>query len=137
MNLCDAGPLVAIVDDSDAWHARCVSAMSRMSAGPLVTTWPCLTEAMYFLGRRGGWPAQDELWQQFEDGLVVLHEPAKGEWERMRTLMTRYSDAPMDLADASLVSAAEQLGVRRIFTVDRHFRAYRIEDRYAFEVFPE
>lgn len=54
----------------------------------------------------------------------------------MRELMRRHSDAPMDLADASLVSAAEAVGTRRIFSIDRHFHPYRISDRDAFEVFP-
>ena len=39
--------------------------------------------------------------------------------------MRQYHDAPMDLADASLVVAAERLNLRRIFTLDSHFRAYR------------
>jgi predicted nucleic acid-binding protein len=42
----------------------------------------------------------------------------------------------MDFADASLVTAAERLSLRGIFTLDRHFRAYRIEDRQAFEILP-
>jgi predicted nucleic acid-binding protein len=136
MNLCDAGPLIAIIDEADAYHQRCVSAMASMPPRPLVTTWPCLAEAMHFLGRRGGFPAQDDLWQYLADGLVVVHLPADGEWARMRALMDRYRDTPMDLADASLVAAAEHLGVRRIFTVDRHFRVYRIQDKHAFEVIP-
>ncbi len=42
-------------------------------------------------------------------------------------LMEQYGDHPMDLADASLITAAEVLGTRRIFTVDRRdFSAYRI-----------
>ncbi len=42
-------------------------------------------------------------------------------------LMERYADHPMDLADASLITAAETLRTRRIFTVDRRdFSAYRI-----------
>jgi uncharacterized protein len=63
------------------------------------------------------------------DELVVLHThtPEAGEWERMRTLMRQYHDAPMDLADASLVVAAERLNFRRIFTLDSHFHAYRID----------
>lgn len=40
--------------------------------------------------------------------------------------MDDYRDQPMDLADASLVTAAEVLRVRRIFTLDkRDFRTYR------------
>jgi predicted nucleic acid-binding protein len=54
----------------------------------------------------------------------------------MRDLMRRYKDTPMDMADASLVAAAETLLVNRIFTLDKHFYAYRLADNTAFEVFP-
>jgi hypothetical protein len=41
--------------------------------------------------------------------------------------MERYADHPMDLADASLVVAAESLGTRRVFTIDRRdFATYRV-----------
>ncbi len=41
--------------------------------------------------------------------------------------MIRYADVPMDLADASLVVAAEQLRARKMFTIDRKdFDIYRI-----------
>lgn len=50
--------------------------------------------------------------------------------------MRKYEDTPMDLADASLVATAETLGQRRIFTLDRHFYVYRMEDRASFEVIP-
>lgn len=41
--------------------------------------------------------------------------------------MERYADHPMDLADASLVVAAEALGTRRVFTIDRRdFGTYRV-----------
>ncbi len=42
-------------------------------------------------------------------------------------LMESYADHPMDLADASLVVAAESLGTRKVFTVDRKdFETYRV-----------
>jgi hypothetical protein len=50
--------------------------------------------------------------------------------------MQQYQDAPMDLADASLVAAAERLQLRRIFTLDRHFYAYRIDEKHPFDVVP-
>jgi hypothetical protein len=44
----------------------------------------------------------------------------------MRTLMDKYKDLPMDLADASLVRVAEREALHRVFTLDRrHFAAYR------------
>jgi predicted nucleic acid-binding protein len=134
MILCDTGPLVAILDRRDSHHARCVAALDQIPAGEMVTTWPCLTEAMHLLGDRGGLRAQDSLWTYVADGALQLYEPADGEWQRMRSLMSQYGDAPMDFADASLVSAAEQLGTRRVFTIDRHFRGYRIHGQHMFDV---
>lgn len=136
MILCDTGPLVALIDRDDRHHKRCAAALDNITEDRLLTTWPCLVEAMYLLGRGIGQPAQDELWSYMEDGLVVLHLPEAREWERLRVLMRKYRDIPMDLADASLVAVAELLGMRRIFTLDRHFHAYRIRDRQAFEVLP-
>jgi predicted nucleic acid-binding protein len=136
VTLCDTGPLVALVDQDDAAHARCVAALSILPASPLLTTWPCFVEAMYLLWRAGGLPAQEELWSYLADGLVVLHTPQPGEWERMRELMRQYHDTPMDLADASLVVVAERLNLRRIFTLDSDFYAYRINGTQSFEVVP-
>jgi len=136
VTLCDTGPLIAIIDQDDANHARCTAALRTLPASPLLTTWPCLTEAMYLLWRAGGVPAQEQLWGFVADGLVRLH-PAEGDdWQRMRALMQQYADVPMDFADASLVVAAERLGLRRIFTLDSHFRAYRMHGKDAFEIVP-
>jgi predicted nucleic acid-binding protein len=55
-------------------------------------------------------------------------------------LMDIYSDDPMDLADASLVVAAETLGTRKVFTIDRRdFEAYRVRRahrHYSLEIMP-
>ncbi|HEU4454274.1 MAG TPA: hypothetical protein VFR81_14495 [Longimicrobium sp.] len=102
----------------------------------MITTWACLTEAMHLLGRAGGLMAQDKLWELVARGRVALHVPAEEEWQRMRALMRQYYDAPMDLADASLVAAAESLELRHIFTLDSHFRAYRLKSGHAFNIVP-
>jgi len=91
---------------------------------------------MDLLGREIGWRAQDALWKILSDGTLRLHAPAGGEWQRMRALMRDYADAPMDMGDASLVAAAETLKQRRVFTIDQHFRAYRLRSGQAFEVVP-
>ncbi len=54
----------------------------------------------------------------------------------MVALMDKYRDLPMDLADASLVAAAEALGSRSVFTLDRHFHAYRLINGSALQVVP-
>ena len=136
MTLCDTGPLVALIDHDDQHHDRCVESLGRLPPTPLVTTWPCLTEAMHLLRRAGGLPAQEELWGFLADGLVRLHVPEDSEWQRMRMLMREYADSPMDLGDASLVVAAERLGERRIFSLDSHFRFYLTHGTASFEVLP-
>jgi predicted nucleic acid-binding protein len=52
---------------------------------------------------------------------------------RVEQLMTKYQDLPMDLADASQVILAEELGSGRILSTDkREFGAYRWKNRKPF-----
>ena len=136
MTLTDTGPLVALIDADDLHHAKASAALHRLPQVPHLTTWPCWTETMYLLGRSAGYTAQEELWDYLAEGLVYLYLPVVDEWPRMRDLMANYWDAPMDLADASIVAAAETLSFERVFTFDSHFYAYRLADGSALEVVP-
>jgi uncharacterized protein len=56
---------------------------------------------------------------------------------RIRELLRKYADRPMDLADAVLIRIAEREGIRKIFTVDkRNFAAYRIHGRIRPSIIP-
>ena len=136
MILTDTGPLVALVNKNDPNHGRSLDATKRLPAEPLVTTWPCFTEAMYLVFQAGGYPAQAELWRWRTTGRLTLHDLTGNEIDRMVALMDKYKDRPMDLADASLVVAAERLGVQRIFTLDSDFSIYRLADGSALECIP-
>ena len=136
MTLTDTGPLVALVNKNDPNHRRCLAATRRLPAGPFVTTWPCFTEAMYLVFQAGGYPAQAELWRWRTAGRLSLHDLTGSEMERMAALMDKYKDQPMDLADASLVAAAERLGLKRLFTLDSDFYIYRLADGSALECVP-
>ena len=135
MTLCDTGPLYALVNRNDALSTRCRAVLPTLSS-PLVTTWPCITEAMYFAFEAGGWAMQNAIWQLVRRGNLRLHLPGKEEEERMEALMEQYQDTPMDLADASLVAAAEVLKVARIFTTDSDFYVYQRHGKQPFEVVP-
>jgi len=135
VTLCDAGPLYALVNKHDAHSARCRALLQKLSF-PLITTWPCFTEAMYFAYDAGGWFLQKALWQLIRRGDLRLHTANDEEAERMQTLMEQYQDTPMDFADASLVAAAETLGIARVFTTDSHFYAYQRHGKQPFEVVP-
>ena len=136
MILTDAGPLIALIDRGESDHDACVACLAEFS-GPLLTTWPAFTEAMYLLGEANGWRAQTALWKMVEQGNLEIALQGPEHYSRMRSLMQKYQDRPMDLADASLVCLAEQLGVRDIFTLDRNdFRTYRLHGRHAFQLWP-
>jgi hypothetical protein len=133
--LIDAGPMVALIDAGEPDHDGCVAALERLTA-PMVTTWPAFTEAMYLLGSAGGWRAQKALWSLVERGDLQVVDLDESLSKRTRTLMEKYADTPMDLADASLVAVAEEMGLKRVFTLDRDFQVYRFKGRGKFEVVP-
>ncbi|RRR70688.1 MAG: PIN domain-containing protein [Candidatus Viridilinea halotolerans] len=127
--LTDTGPLVALLDRDDMHHAACLAVAQRLPARPLLTTWPCFTEAMYLLGAVGGYTYQAELWRLYATGKLVLHDLIPSELERMITLMAQYHDTPMDLADASLIAVAESQHLREIFSLDSDFYIYRLANK--------
>lgn len=133
--LVDAGPLVALIDAGDPSHHVCVEALRELR-DPLITVWPALTEAMYLL--RGSWRGQRALWSRVEDNALALAPLDEGDVPRMRELMEKYRDLPMDMADAALVRVAERDDITRVFTLDRkHFSTYRPGRRRRFAVLPD
>lgn len=134
MILIDTGPLVALIDRRNKeLHDKSVVFIQSLSQ-PLLTTWPCLTEALYLLGQLSGWAGQEGLRDYLRRGVISVHQPEQNEWERVLELMEQYNDTPMDFADASLVSLAELRGVRRILTLDSDFYIYRINGTESFDV---
>ena len=90
---------------------------------------------MYLLLTRVGWVAQEALWRMILRGDLILEHPLPAELVRMSELMGKYSDLPMDFADASLLALSERLSIDRIFTVDRRdFSTYRLHGKKAFTV---
>lgn len=136
MTLVDAGPLIALINRNDPNHVACRDALLNRISPPLLTTWPCFTEAMYLVYRAAGFPGQQGLWKLWRDGRLTVHIATPDEIGRMDALMISYRDTPMDLADASLVAAAESLSMKSIFTLDSHFYAYRLSDGSALDVIP-
>lgn len=92
----------------------------------MVTTLPVLTEAFHILAPES---RDSETLRNFiAEGGMGAHAGANEELMRAFELMDTYRDHPMDLADASVIAAAETLGARRVFTLDRRdFHTYRIK----------
>jgi uncharacterized protein len=135
VTLTDAGPLIALIDSGEPDHERCRSTLEQLEF-PLLTTWPAFTEAIYLLGQAAGWRGQDALWTMVRRGALTFAELDATLPLRCAQLMERYHDHPMDLADASLVAVAEARDLRTIFTLDEHFRSYRLSNRRHLAVVP-
>ena len=134
MILIDAGPMVALISASDNHHEICRTTLESI-AEPLATVWPAFTEAMYLL--RSSWPAQRALWGMVERGTIEIIYLSIDDTRRMRELMDKYRDLPMDLADAALVHTAERERIHRIFTLDRRdFSVYRPVGVGRFSILP-
>lgn len=134
MILIDTGPLVAFFDASDHYHPTCLDILKDME-GPLLTTWPVVTETFYLLNF--SWRAQDNFWQFLLRGGVEIIDTEAKTMARCREIMKKYKDLPMDLADATLVVLAEARKIKKIFTLDhRDFKVYRSLHIKRFELLP-
>ncbi len=130
--IADAGFFYALADAGDAWHGRSVRALDTQAEG-WITTWPVLTEATHLLTRWIGTDAAQALLLDVAAGGVAVWQWPAPQTERLASLMARYANLPMDLADASLVLLAEHLGHGRILSTDeRDFGAYRFKSREPF-----
>lgn len=124
--IVDTGPLVAYFNRRDRWHRWVANQMAALSP-PLLTCEPVLTEACFLIQRSGGRPA-DLIRKIVQKGLEIgidLEEDASG----VESLMQRYADTPMSLADACLVRLTERYPDCRLFTMDADFEHYRRNGR--------
>lgn len=134
MILVDAGPLVALLHAGDQHHARCVAALKRIRS-PLVTVWPAVVEAMYLLSFSPR--AQQALWDRLAADVPRLLTLDRQDLPRLKELMWKYRDLPMDVADAALVRVAERDALDAVFTIDRtDFAIYRLPGRKRFRILP-
>jgi uncharacterized protein len=133
MILADTGFFYALLDRDDAWHARCREAAVALEEG-LITTWPVLTEAVHLVSRWLGVEQAAALMEEVAAGDIIVWDLTPESRAKIPSLIRRYADLPMDLADASLVLLAESLGHGRILTTDqRDFRTSRWKSRRPFE----
>lgn len=133
--LVDAGPLIALLSERDRHHQACRRALAEIK-GAVLTVWPALTEAAYLLSTVSS-RAPDDLLEMVGSGALELVPLGLEDVPRMRELMRKYSDLPMDLADAALVRAAERERITAILTLDRRdFSLYRPSHVRTFQILP-
>ncbi|HZQ18776.1 MAG TPA: hypothetical protein VFA90_08645 [Terriglobales bacterium] len=133
--LVDTGPIVAILSQSDQYHQVCIEALRDMP-GPLFTCWPVITEAAWLLRRDSN--AIQKLMNSLDTGMFELLSLAAADARPLASLIKKYHDIQMQLADAALVHVASRDGLDTVFTLDRKdFSVYRLPKGKPFRILPK
>mgnify|MGYP003374100667 FL=1 len=124
----DSGPLIALFDGSDRYHAAAVRFVEE-NREPLITNLPVVTEVVYVLDFSG--EAQRDFlgWAQ---RALAIDAGTVADLTRIRAILAKYADLPADFADASLVALCERLKIWDVASVDRDFTVYRGPDKRRF-----
>jgi uncharacterized protein len=127
--LLDTGFVVALVNQADPDHERCIEVWRELRT-QLLSVDGVLVEAAHLLRKSPG-GAAGVVGLVFSAGteLIATTEQRAG---RAVALMKKYADVPMDFVDALLVAVAEEHKVHDVLTLDRRgFLTYRVgRDRF-------
>jgi len=124
--LIDAGPLLALFNKNDKYHEK-IKEFIKNYKGLLTTSWPVITEVCHMLDFNIG--AQIDFLKWIKLGGLKVEDIETEEIDIIIELSEKYSDIPMDLADATLIIISERLGIKEIITIDSDYYIYRTTDR--------
>ncbi len=127
--LIDSGPLIALFDRNDKYHCASVKFI-KINNYELITTLASVTEALHLLDFNRN--AQIDFLSWVEAGAVSVETITSDDFGRIKELTIKYSDFPMDFADACLVFLGEKLNISNIATIDRDFDVYRLRGKRPF-----
>lgn len=132
--LIDTGAILALLDEGDRWHYRCLETIRQLRF-PVLTSEAVLTETFHLIRRSR--TQMEAVWGLHRSGMIALAPVENSELLQIGALMTRYKDRPMDFADATLVYLAERESIQAILTVDQmDFAVYRIGGKGRFHILP-
>jgi len=133
MVIADTGFFYALMSRQDKYHEKAKTALASLDE-PLITTWCVLTETCHLLLSRQGVQYQTQFIYSINPDQISIFLLDFNHLSRITALLEQYADLPMDLADASLVILAENLGHGRILSTDqRDFGIYRWKNTHPFQ----
>ena len=120
--LIDSGPLIALFDRSDKYHKTVLSFLKKYE-GDLITTWAVMTEVSHMLDFNLN--VQLDFLKWIELGGIEIYEIKQSDLSEIISMMIKYTNVPMDLADSSLMFIAQKEGIHDIVSIDSDFDIYR------------
>ena len=119
--ILDTGPLVASLCPRDEHFVWARQAFTQVAPGSLICE-AVITEACYLVAKEGVTRARVI---EFAVNGRLRSVSLSSELEAIKKLLERYSDVPMDFADACLVRLAELYPEAAVCTTDKDFLVYR------------
>ena len=126
----DTAAWVAAADSRDTAGAAVRKARDQWlsSGGVLTTTDYVIDETLTTIRFRLGLDAAEAWWLQIDGSarlrIESIDEPRR---ERARALFFRYRDKDFSFTDCCSFAVMRELRIRRVLTLDRHFRQMRFE----------
>ena len=103
--ICDAGPLVALLDRREQWHSWAAAQFSRLHE-PVHTCEAALAEVAFLTRGRG--LSSHHFMQLLHRGLVKVDFDFDGEWRSVGKLLEVYSNLPMTVLPGLLLKTCHQ-----------------------------
>ncbi|CAN5744137.1 type II toxin-antitoxin system toxin ribonuclease C26 [soil metagenome] len=136
MIIADTSGLLAYFNHAEPRHAA-VASIVESTQEPLVVSPPVVAELDYLVATRHGVEAELAVLEELAGGAWMLATFDAEDLSAARSVVERYRDQQIGIADASLVVLAERLNTRRILTLDhRHFDVVRPRRGGRFSLLP-
>lgn len=136
MILVDTSGLLAAIDSSQRFHEQCVAALSKASPPYLLSPF-VLAELDYLLLTKVGAAAERALLEEVARGAYRLELFDRADVQEALSVIDKYGEHEIGLADASIVVLAGRHAVRDVLSLDRrHFETLRRPNGRPFRVLP-
>ena len=134
--LVDSSFLYATVDRSDKKHLQVVGLLANLTDDLHLPT-TVLEEVVYLIQSRLGHVQVRYFVDQLQNSPIEIEVVRKSDLTRIFELLDQYADLELDFVDASLITVAERLDIRRILTIDqRNFQLIQPNHCDCFEILP-
>lgn len=135
--LVDTGPLYALADEDDQYHAVVKRYVADIREALIVPS-PVVTEVCYLLLEYLGAEAEVQFLRSLVNRELLVEHPTMKDIERAIAILEQYRDAHFGVVDATTMAMAERLKITVILTLDRRdFSLFRPKHCEAFTLVPE
>jgi uncharacterized protein len=127
--LLDTSGLLSALDSRQTHHEQAAASLAA-ARPPFLLSPFVLAELDYLIASRVGFAARASLLEEVKRDAYVLEPMAAEDVASAHTIIERYADLGISLADASIVVLAQRHHVRDVLTLDeRHFRVLKADGK--------